>query len=330
MTVTPHSQYRPPRPNNRRRTRVHWGRLIVVLLLFICLLGTMLGILVSSLIGKFSVLEIFLSLVPSEALIGKTNILLMGIDATDGVRRSDTLMVIHVDPEAEAVGILSIPRDTLVVIPGRGPDKINHAYAYGGQELCRQTVSSFLDVPIPFYVKVEVDNLVNLIDKLGGGTVDVDKRMYYSDYAGKLFVDLQPGIQHLSGKQAMGYVRFRHDAMGDFNRIGRQQNFVQSLGRELASPRNMSKLFWLIRDFSSAVETNLSSRQILGLASELRRANDLKNVVTGMVPGAPDMVGGVSVVRSDPEKTKLLVDKILKKIVLPKKAIKAKGNSSGY
>jgi polyisoprenyl-teichoic acid--peptidoglycan teichoic acid transferase len=238
------------------RTKVHWGRFLIVILLFICLLGAMLGIFVSSLIGKFSVLEIFLSLVPSEALIGKTNILLVGIDATDGVRRSDMMMVVHVDPERGVVGALSIPRDSLVLIPGRGMDKINHAYAFGGMDLSIQTVSTFLKVPIDFYVKVEVDSLVKMIDQLGGVTVNVDQRMYYSDYAGNLFVDLQPGKQKLNGREAMGFVRFRHDSQGDFGRIGRQQSFIQALGNELSAPQNMSKLFWLLREFTSTVETS--------------------------------------------------------------------------
>jgi anionic cell wall polymer biosynthesis LytR-Cps2A-Psr (LCP) family protein len=129
-----------------------------------------------SLAARFALFDIFLTLAPSTPVIQETNILVLGVDNTGG-RLSDTIMVLHVNPEKKTAAVVSIPRDTLVTIPGRSLDKINAANAYGGVELARRTVEDFLNVSIPYYVTVDLSEIENLVDKLGGVTVNVEKRM---------------------------------------------------------------------------------------------------------------------------------------------------------
>ncbi|GAF90946.1 unnamed protein product, partial [marine sediment metagenome] len=97
----------------------------------------------------------------------RVNILIVGCDEIENHGRADTIVFLSISPKTKDVLILSIPRDTRVEIPGRGMDKINHAYAFGGEKLISKTVSSFLDVPIHFYAVVDFNGFVNIIDELG-------------------------------------------------------------------------------------------------------------------------------------------------------------------
>ncbi|MFH1361468.1 MAG: LCP family protein, partial [bacterium] len=196
---------------------------------------TVIFILLFSFVGivasKLALLEVFINLAPTTVSLPKSNVLIVGIDNAFG-HRSDTIMVLHTDPENKEVALFSIPRDTLALLPDRGLDKINHAYAYGGIDLTRKAVENLLKIDIPYYVSVNLSGITNIIDELGGITIDVEKRMYYVDHAGGLYIDLQPGMQKLSGEKAMGYLRYRRDG-GDFKRIARQQKFLRCLGNEI-------------------------------------------------------------------------------------------------
>ena len=109
-------------------------------------------------------------------------------------------------------------------------DKINHAYAYGGHELTQKVVESFLNVPINYYVLIDIQAFEKIIDAVGGVDIDVEKRMYYEDPwddNGGLVIDLQPGLQHLNGKTAIQYVRYR-DGEGDIGRINLSKKFMKA------------------------------------------------------------------------------------------------------
>jgi anionic cell wall polymer biosynthesis LytR-Cps2A-Psr (LCP) family protein len=111
------------------------------------LLASFLG-LFFAMASRLALFEIFINLTPTAPLMANTNVLVVGVDNAFG-HRSDTIMVLHTDPSNRGISLVSIPRDTLVVLPDRGLDKINHAYAYGGIELTRKTVENFLGVEIP-------------------------------------------------------------------------------------------------------------------------------------------------------------------------------------
>ena len=173
------------------------------------------------------------------------NIMIMGVDRrADDVGRSDTLMVLTYNPNEQKASLLSLPRDTRVHIEKNDYDKINHAYAYGGHELTQKVVESFLNVPINYYVLIDIQAFEKIIDAVGGVDIDVEKRMYYEDPwddNGGLVIDLQPGLQHLNGKTAIQYVRYR-DGEGDIGRINRQQKFMKAFLAQAISPSILPKL----------------------------------------------------------------------------------------
>jgi len=239
-------------------------------------------------------------------------VLILGVDSVLGTHRSDTIMVAHINPADKEVKLVSIPRDTLAMIPGRGLDKINHAFAYGGVPLSRVTVARFLGIDIPYYVTIDVSGLAEIIDRLGGITVDVEKRMYYVDYAGDFFVDLKPGIQTLNGREAVGYVRFRHDSEGDTGRIGRQQKFLRSLANEFSDKSNLLKSPGLIFSLVNDIGTNMNIREILGLAMASRQSYDLGRIEMASIPGKDIMIDKVSYWRPDYNATQDIVNKFFK------------------
>ena len=113
---------------------------------------------------------------------GKRNIMVLGVDRRiDDVGRSDTLFVAMLDTQKNRISLLSVPRDTLVKIPGHGWDKVNHAYAFGGHALSQKTLEGFLGIPINNYLLVDFRGFVDLVNAIGGVDIDVEKPMQYQD-----------------------------------------------------------------------------------------------------------------------------------------------------
>ncbi len=226
----------------------------------------------------------------------KMNIMVMGVDRrADDVGRSDTLFVATVDPEKKAAAILSIPRDTRVKIAGHGYDKINHAYAYGGHNLTKDTVEGLLGIPIDYYVLIDTRAFERIIDAIGGVDIDVEKRMYYEDPwddDGGLVIDLRKGMQHMDGKTAITYVRYR-DEEGDIGRISRQQKFLRAVMDKVASPSIITKIPAIIQEVSAAIETDMSISKMISLAGILKEAKD-KGLNADMVPGKPAYIEDIS------------------------------------
>ncbi len=275
----------------------------ILVLLFLFLLPAMAGFFVS-IMSKLALLDVFFSLSQTSDLLAETNILLLGIDATAGTHRSDAIMVVHLNPIEKEVKVVSIPRDTLVYIPGIGLDKVNHAYAHGGVILTKKTISRFLSISVPYYVVVNVSGLEKIIDKLGGVKINVEKRMYYVDYAGGLFVDLYPGPQILNGKKALGYLRFRADGEGDLGRVKRQQKFIGEFSRQLLKGKNLAKSPRIIFELLSNIDTNLNMREIAGFYFGLRQALDFKRAAMTSLPGKDFIVDGIYYWKPDPEAVK--------------------------
>lgn len=217
----------------------------------------------------------------------KAMIMIMGVDErTEDVGRSDTLMVAAIDPKSDKVSLLSIPRDTRVKIKNRGYDKINAAYAYGGEKLAQSTVEDFIGVDIDHYIIVNVHAFVKIIDAIGGVDIDVEKRMYYEDPwddDGGLYIDFQPGLQHMDGKTAVTYVRYR-DEEGDIGRVRRQQKFMRACMDKVTSPAIIPKIPAVAKEIFGSIKTDMSLRQIIEFAGTLKesRHNGLK---TDVVPG---------------------------------------------
>ena len=228
----------------------------------------------------------------------RVNIMLMGVDERNkDVGRSDTLMVASLDSEQDTVSLLSIPRDTRVKIKRHGYDKINAAYAYGGEELSQSTVESLLGIDINHYVIVNTHSFVDLIDALGGIDIEVEDRMQYEDPwddDGGLVIDLKPGMQHMDGKTAVTYVRYR-DAEGDAGRVRRQQRFMRACLDKLTDPSIVMKLPDVLNEARKLVKTDLSIGEMIEIAQTLKIADESEDgLKTGIVPGRWLYINGVS------------------------------------
>ena len=238
---------------------------------------------------------------PREELLtanDKTTIMIMGIDPRElehDVGRSDTLMVATIDPMLDKATLLSIPRDTRVHIERHGYDKINAAYAYGGEKLTKRTVEDFLGVNLDHYVLIDTRSFVKIIDAIGGIDIDVEKRMRYEDPYdddGGLHINLYPGMQHMDGKTAITYVRYR-DEEGDIGRIERQQKFMKACMDKFTSPSIITRLPALVSEVMDAIKTDMSITELLALAGTLRNAQK-NGLVTEMVPGYPMYIDEIS------------------------------------
>lgn len=219
------------------------------------------------------------------------------IDKDAFTGRSDTILVGRLDPKANSLRVISIPRDTEVLVPGYGTQKINAANALGGPNLALTTVSNFLDVPIDHYVVLNVHGLVDLVDELGGITLEVPKKMQYMDWTAKLKIDLEPGVHTLTGNQCMGFVRFRHDALGDIGRVQRQEIFLRAVLDKALNPSSWSHLPRLLEIAQSYVASDLSVQQMMTMANFVRGVPKSNQVLT-MMPGSFSD-GGWVVARSD-------------------------------
>ncbi|MEO1353619.1 MAG: LCP family protein [Cyanobacteria bacterium J06635_15] len=205
------------------------------------------------------------------------NILVMGIDEAHDIEgadpddllgRTDTMLLVRVDPETESVNVLSIPRDTRVEVPGYGITKINQANFVGGAELAAQTVSyNFDNVEIDRYVRVSTEAFREIVDLVDGVEVLVPKPMYYEDKTQDLLIDLEEGWQTLNGDEAEQFARFRQDSYGDIGRVQRQQVLLKALKERLLSPIVIPQLPQIVRVLQRYIDTNLSPEEMLALAS---------------------------------------------------------------
>ena len=266
------------------------------------LLGTILIFVLAAAAGAFfaqsSLLDRAKQVHKEELLVAKdkATIMIMGVDErADDVGRSDTLMVATIDPVRNETSLLSIPRDTRVAIPRYGYDKINAAYAYGGEALTQRTVEDFLGIRVDHYIIINTHAFQKIIDAIGGIDIDVEKRMYYEDPwddDGGLIIDLRPGMQHMDGKTAVTYVRYR-DEEGDIGRVKRQQKFMRACVDAVTTPAILPRLPSIISSVIDSVKTDLSVRQMLEFIGTLKesQANGMR---TGMVPGRPLYINEVS------------------------------------
>ena len=249
------------------------------------------------------------------------NILVLGVDLREGdIGRSDTIFVMSFNKETNKATMLSIPRDSRVQIPGRGWDKINHAYSYGKGKLTRRTVERLLGVKIDYLVEVDKQGAEKLIDAIGGVTIDVEKKMYYEDPwddNGGLVIDLEPGVQTLDGSEAMQYIRYR-DAEGDIGRAKRQQKFLEAAMDSVASPLTLVRTPRIIYACASSIETDMSSFEMLKLLPTVALAscNGMEKI---FADGKPAYIGGVSYWALDAQKLRTKMAKVAG--VRPSKAL---------
>lgn len=180
--------------------------------------------------------------------------LLLGVDEREGdVGRSDTIVVVTINPKADSMIMFNIPRDTRTEIVGRGTeDKINHAYAFGGVKMAINSVEQFLDIPIDYYVKVDMDAFKEIVDAVGGVTVT---NSFAFNSGGHEF---QEGPISLDGEAALAYSRMRYeDPKGDLGRNVRQQQIIKAIIKEGASFKTITKFDDILDSLEENVKTNL-------------------------------------------------------------------------
>lgn len=216
--------------------------------------------------------------------------------------RSDVIMLCRIDPETPRVTMVSIPRDTKVQIEGYGTQKINAAYALGGRKLAVKTISKYAGVKISHYAEIYFSGLEDLVDQLGGVTVDVPEYVSYSD------VTLQPGKQKLNGHEALIFARCRKTyALGDFTRTKCQRILVKALVEKvLAQPATNYPS--ILTKATKCFSTDLELDELVTLATKMQ-GMDKDGFYSGMCPSTTGTVDGVSYTFSYINQWKLLMQK---------------------
>ncbi|MGN7939459.1 polyisoprenyl-teichoic acid--peptidoglycan teichoic acid transferase TagU [Virgibacillus sp. 6R] len=198
------------------------------------------------------------------------SILLMGVDEREGDRgRSDTLILMTVNPNTQSTQMVSIPRDTRTEIIGKGKqDKINHSYAFGGTEMTVATVENFLDVPVDYFVKINMESFKDTVDAVGG--VEVENNLDFT-YEGYHFTK---GTIQLDGKKALAYSRMRkEDPRGDFGRQDRQRQIIEAVikkGANISSVTKFGDMFGVVRE---NVKTNLTFDEMWDIQANYKEAS---------------------------------------------------------
>jgi LCP family protein required for cell wall assembly len=260
----------------------------------------------------------------------RVTVLVMGLDQRDfeageGAPRSDTLILLSLDPETRTAGMLSIPRDLWVPIPGFDSAKVNQAYRFGelydveggGPGLAMETVEQLIGLEINYYAQIDFGAFEQLIDELGGVKVDVPEEIAVDPLGDNNNKVLQPGVQVLPGDLALAYARARDTAGGDFDRAQRQQQVIMGIrDRVLSSdmlPLLIRRAPALYDTIASGVDTNLTLLQIVQLAWLAQQIEE-ENIHRGVI--GPDQVtfstsfDGQDILQPLPEQIRLLADQV--------------------
>jgi len=252
--------------------------------LYLALNGTFSGLGLSGVTSAPRLEESTVSILPGSSK-GRVTILLLGTDQRDGETappRTDTIIVATIDPHTKSAGILSLPRDLWVTVPGYGSERINSAFELGenakkggGPEMARKTVEHLLGVPVNHYALIGFAGFQKLVDEVGGVMVDVERPIKDNEYPDQKYslrrIFFQPGLQRLDGESALWYVRTRH-ADSDFGRARRQQQFLLGLRTQALQLNLVSKAPAIMSALSDTIKTDLRPTEILSLA---RIAKDL-------------------------------------------------------
>ncbi|MFC1742398.1 LCP family protein [Candidatus Riflebacteria bacterium] len=239
-------------------------------------------------------------------ITGEKFVLLTGIDSVQKTHRSDTIILVHLNFDKKKIYLLSIPRDTRVLIKktSDGRDKfgkINAAFAYGGVEKLRIILEDILNIEIDYHMVVDYQAFVKFVDIIGGVELNIEKGMHYEDKAGGLKINFRKGKQVLSGKQSLEYVRFRGGPLADIGRIARQQKFLKRLFGKLKVGKIIFNLPAIIQTILSYIITDIPPEEILKVSKHFINMSRSK-LTSGILPGIPQYIEGVSFYVVNPDK----------------------------
>ncbi len=228
------------------------------------------------------------------------NILLIGSDKSTVLGdpgRSDTQLLVRLDPQTKSISMLSLPRDLRVYIPDHGYDKMNTAYAYGGPALVIKTFKELTGLPINHFIEINFSGFWHVVNILGGVYIAVDRTYFVPASENYKSINLPAGYQLVRGKQALNYVRFRHDERGDFGRMQRQQLFLRETQKQSERwSSDWTKVLKLIRAITGETKSDLSSLKKLQPLVELAFQVDTSKVYQTHLEGLTPTIGGVSYV----------------------------------
>lgn len=229
------------------------------------------------------------------------SVLMLGVDERDGDSgRSDTIIVMTVNPEKNSVKMLSIPRDTRTEIVGHGTtDKINHAYAFGGVAMSMDTVENFLDIPIDYYMQINMEGFQDIVNAVGGVTVNNDLDFTYEG------VHFAKGPITLDGKDALKFSRMRYeDPRGDFGRQLRQRLIIQAVIKEGASLNTLTNFGSIFEALGKNIKTNITFDEMVDIQANYKNA--AKDIEQLTISGNGQTINKVwYLVVNDEEKTRV-------------------------
>jgi LCP family protein required for cell wall assembly len=260
----------------------------------------------------------------------RVTVLVLGLDERDwevgeGAPRSDTMMLLTIDPVSKTAGMMSVPRDMWVNIPGSGYGKINTAYSIGegaklpggGPGLAMKTVEEFIGIPIQYYVQVDFAAFEEAIDAMGGLELDIPAKIRLDPIGKKKPENIKPGKQVLPGYLVLAYARNRYTQDGDVDRARRQQQVIMALRDKVLAPENFPEMVKLApkvyNEVAPLIRTNMSfddALRLASLASQVPRENYKQGIIdyTMMTLGtSPD---GLSIVKPMPDKIRVLRDDV--------------------
>lgn len=274
--------------NNKLIKRIILG---IVLFLFL-LVGTGAGYYIASLSSFFN--EISDSSGEINAQDYRLNdaepfsVLLLGLDHASSGNQTDTIMVATVNPEQESINLVSIPRDTVVYSETGAVERINAMYAIGGVEHITDVVEDMLEIPISFYAIADFQALIDIVNAVGGITVNSDFSFTVQDSEENSgAIEIEEGVQDLNGEEALGYARMRdQDPRGDFGRQERQREVISAILDELVSLNTLTNFNNILTSVAPHVQTNITGRQSLMIAANYRDATN--NVNSLSIGGAAD------------------------------------------
>ncbi|WP_286909691.1 LCP family protein [Clostridium sp. UBA1652] len=257
--------------------------------------------------GKFSTDGV--SVAPNEVKAKEpVNILVLGLDIGDvnqkdneSIKRTDTIMVLHYEPKNNAASLISVPRDMLIKVNKKN-NKINAAYAIGGEKLIQSEVEKLIEADINYIVKIDYEGFRALVDAVGGVEMYIERNMYYDDDAQDLHIRFNKGeTVLLDGKKAEEFFRWRKNndgtgfANGDLDRIENQHKFINKLIEKCTSPAIITNIKGILDVLPAYVKTNMSPSKIISYGLGLKDL-DKSNVTTATLQGDLKTIGGASYV----------------------------------
>lgn len=235
----------------------------------------------------------------------RINILVLGCDELKFAKHADVIMLLSYEPRTRFLDILSIPRDTKVPcskkLSWRGYRKISEIYALVYKksktirEAClssKKAIENVLEMEIPFYLQINYQGVIDIVDTIGGVTVNIDEPMNYDDDAGDFHIHFTVGEKGLNGNEVLKYIRFRDRLLGDKGRIERQQSLLKLLTGKLRDAKILLKFPQIYRNIKGNIWTNLDFWDFFALANEVR-SFDYENLRVQSLPGKSEYIRGV-------------------------------------